>query len=141
MSFTGVVGGLGRAIPIVAITLVTESHLGSRPVGIAYTKGVWTSRPRCVADDCDELLRGALAHYALWSPVDHQFDMWGKMGACQGNQQRSIALSVYQDPRHRWHRIAQGSQLLGAGQPHRPIHPLQQLAHGLLFLREHAVEF
>ena len=66
--------------------------------------------------------------------------MWGKVGACQGNQQRSIALRVYQDPRHRWHRIAQGSQLLGAGQPHRPIHLVQQVAHCLLFLGENPVE-
>ena len=68
MSLTGVVGGLGRAIPIAVITLVTQSHLGSCPVGIAYTKRVGTSRPRFVADDCDYLLRGTLAHHASGRP-------------------------------------------------------------------------
>ena len=114
MSLTGVVGGLRRAIPIAVITFATENHLGSCPVGIAYPKRVWASRPRCVADDHDELLRAALAHHAKCSPVDHQFGPWGNVGACQANQQRSIAPRVYQDPRHHWHRIAQGSQLLGA---------------------------
>src|SRR6266851_1877648 len=151
VSFTGIVWlrrarpvvivvGLRRARPIVVIALVTESHLSSRPVGIAYPKRVCASRPRCVAEDRDELLRGALAHLALWSPVDYQLGLWGKMSACQDNQERSIALRVYQDPRHRWHRITQGSQLLGAGQPHRPIHLVQQVAHGLLFLGKHAIE-
>ena len=40
-----IVVGLRWAISVMAITLVTESHLGSRPVGIAHTKSVWDSRP------------------------------------------------------------------------------------------------
>ena len=87
----------------VVITLAAENYLGSRP--------------RYVADGCDYLLRGALAHHAPCSPADDRPGTWHNVCAWQGHQGCSIALSVYQDLRRRWHRIAQGSQLLGAGSP------------------------
>jgi hypothetical protein len=73
----GAAGGLRRGGPAVVAALLTvvmivptQHHLGSRPVGIAYTKNVWARRPRHVTDDCHQLLRGALAHHGPWSPID-----------------------------------------------------------------------
>ena len=49
VSFTGVVGGLRRARPVVVAALLIipfENHLGSGPVRIAYTQSVFARRPR-----------------------------------------------------------------------------------------------
>ncbi len=74
------------------------------------------------------------------SPVDDQLSVWRKVRACQGNQQRSIALRPYYDMRHRWNGVAPGSQPPREGQPHRPILLVQQVADCLLFLGENPVE-